>query len=121
MSEENISQEFRLKDIDETRNYLIEEINQNKLMSKKYKGFCTTLKDIEHFPILATIITERVSISTFATSVSTPIGITNSAIGLKICAITTGIKKYKLVIKKKQKKHDKIELLAKFKLNNIEV
>ena len=29
MSEENISQEFRLKNIDETRNYLIEEINQN--------------------------------------------------------------------------------------------
>ena len=25
MSEENISQEFRLKNIDETRNYLIEE------------------------------------------------------------------------------------------------
>ena len=29
MSEENISQEFRLKNTDETRNYLIEEINQN--------------------------------------------------------------------------------------------
>ena len=29
MAEENISQEFRLKNIDETRNYLIEEINQN--------------------------------------------------------------------------------------------
>ena len=29
MSEENLSQEFRLTNIDETRNYLIEEINQN--------------------------------------------------------------------------------------------
>ena len=29
MAEENRSQEFRLKNIDETRNYLIEEINQN--------------------------------------------------------------------------------------------
>ena len=28
MSEENISQEFRLKNIDETRNYIIEEINE---------------------------------------------------------------------------------------------
>ena len=37
MSEENISQEFRLKNIGETRNYLIEEINRNELMSKKYK------------------------------------------------------------------------------------
>ena len=37
MAEENISQEFRLKNIDETRNYLIEEINQNELTSKKHK------------------------------------------------------------------------------------
>ena len=29
MAEENVSQEFRLKNIDETRNYLIEEINRN--------------------------------------------------------------------------------------------
>ena len=37
MAEESTSQEFRLKNIDETRNYLIEEINQNELMSKKKK------------------------------------------------------------------------------------
>ena len=30
MVEENISPEFRLKDIDETKNYFIEEINKNK-------------------------------------------------------------------------------------------
>ena len=35
MAEENISQEFRLRNKDETRNYLIEEINRNQLMSKK--------------------------------------------------------------------------------------
>ena len=34
MAEENISQEFRLKNIDETRNYSIEEINRNEFMSK---------------------------------------------------------------------------------------
>ena len=37
MPEENINQEFRLKKTDEIRNYLIEEINQNELMGKKYK------------------------------------------------------------------------------------
>ena len=37
MTEENISQEFRLKNIDERRNYLIEEINKNEVMSKTYK------------------------------------------------------------------------------------
>ena len=37
----------------------------------------------------------------------------------RICAITAGIKKYKAIIKKK--KHDKIVLLAKSKLNGIKV
>ena len=37
MSEENISQEFTLKKIVETRKYLIEEINQNELLIKKHK------------------------------------------------------------------------------------
>ena len=42
-------------------------------------------------------------------------------IGIKICAVTVGIKKYKSIIKKKKKKHDKIVLLGKDKLNTIEV
>ena len=46
MAVENISQEFRLKNIDQTRNYLIKEINRNKLMSKKHKKICTTLNYI---------------------------------------------------------------------------
>ena len=36
MKEKNISEEFRLKNIDETRNYCLEEIRQNELMSKKH-------------------------------------------------------------------------------------
>ena len=46
ITEENINQEFRLEKIDEIRNYLIEEINQNKLMSKKHKTFCRVLNYI---------------------------------------------------------------------------
>ena len=49
------------------------------------------------------------------------VGITSSATGLKICAITAGIKKYKSIINKKKKKYDKVVLLAKSKLNRIEV
>ena len=37
MAKENISQEVKLKNIDETKNYIIEEINWNELMSKKRK------------------------------------------------------------------------------------
>ena len=43
---ENISQEFRLKNIDETRNYLAEEIEQNELMTNNHKKVCTTVNYI---------------------------------------------------------------------------
>ena len=45
-----------------------------------------------------------------------PTGITSSAMGLKICAIAKGVKKYKSMIKKKKKKQEKIVLSAKFEL-----
>ena len=91
MSEENISQKFRLKNIDETRNYLIEEINQNELISKKHKKVCRVLNYFE----LLLIVTGCVSISGFASLVDIPIGIMSSAIGLKLFPITAGITKYK--------------------------
>ena len=80
MAEENKGQEFRLKIIYETKNYLIEEINRKELMSKKQKKVCTSLNHIEHFLILASANSECVSISSFASLVGIPIGITSSAI-----------------------------------------
>ena len=80
-----MGQEFRLKNIDETRNYLIEERNRNELMSKEHKKVCTTLNYIEHFLILGSTIAGYFSISAFA------LGIISFAIGLKIFAITAGI------------------------------
>ena len=55
-------------------------------------------------------------ISAFASLLGIPIEVTSFAIGLKICAITTRIKKHKLIIKKNKKKHEKMVLLTKSKL-----
>ena len=68
-------------------------------MSKKHKKVCTTLNYIEDIIILASIITRCISISAFTSLISVPIGITSSAFGLKIGAMTTGSKKYKSIIK----------------------
>ena len=120
MAEENISQEFKLKNLNETMNYLIEEIKQNQLMGKNCEKVCTTLNSIELFLILASIITGCVSISAFASLIRILIGVTSFAFGLKISAITAGIKKYKSIIKNK-KKLDKIVLLAISKSTSIEI
>ena len=45
----------------------------------------------------------------------------SSAIGLKICAITAAFKKYNSIFKKIKMNHDKMVLLAKSKLNSIDV
>ena len=88
MPEENINQKLKLKKIDKIRNSLIQEINRNGLMSKKHKRVCRVLNYIDHSLIAISTITECVFVSAFASLVGIPIGITSSAIGLKICVIT---------------------------------
>ena len=119
MVEENISQEFRLKNIDQTKNYFLEEIKQNELMSKKHKKVFTTLN--YSFLIIDSTIAGSFSISSYASLIGIPMGILISSKGFQNCAITVEIKKYKSIIKKKKTKHDKIVSLAKSKLNSIEV
>ena len=75
----------------------------------------------KHLFILASTVTGCVSVSAFGSLVCVATGITSSAVEVNICVIIAGIKKYKSIIKKKKKKHDKIVLLGKDKLNNIEV
>ena len=82
----NTIQEFRLKKIDETRYNFLEEIEQNELMSKKHKKVFISLNYTELFLILASTITGCISISASASLIDIPIGMTSSAIGLKICS-----------------------------------
>ena len=119
MTEENMRQKVRKKNMDKRRNYLSEKINQNDLMSKKHKKVYTVLNCIEHQLFFIFTVSGYVSISAFALA-GIHIGIISSVIEIKICVITAGIKKYKSIIKTEKKKHDKIVLLAKSKLNRVE-
>ena len=73
----------------------------------------------DHSLIAISTITGCISVSAFATLSGIPLEITSSAIGLKFCVITAGIKKFKSINKKNKKEHDKRISLAKSKLNNI--
>ena len=90
-------------------------------MSKKHKKVCKVLNYIDLLLIVTSTITGCISISALASSVGIPIGVVSSSVWLKICVIAAGIKNYKSIITKKRKKHDKIILIAKYKLNSIEV
>ena len=90
-------------------------------MSEKYKKTCKNLIYIEDLLIFVSAVTGCVSISSFASLACVSFDIMSSAVGIKICAITAGIKNYKVIIKKNKKKHDKIVLFGKTKLDTIEV
>ena len=106
--------------MDETRNYLLDEIKHNDLMSETYKKSCKYLNYVENLLILSLTITGCVWMSIFASSVHINV-VTISSVGIIIFAIIEGIKKYKTMTKKKKKKHDKTKLLGKDELNTIEV
>ena len=80
---ENISKEYRFKNIEEINNHSIKEIYKNELMSNKDKKVCTTLNYSEHSLILTTAVTGSVSTYDFASLLAIPIAITSSVIGLK--------------------------------------
>ena len=108
------SLEFRLKKVDETRNYLLDETNHNDLISEKCKTTCKYSNYFEHLLILVSTVTDCVSISAFASSFPVPAGITSSAVGIKVGAITRGIRKYKSIVlleKAKSNAIDTIEVL----------
>ena len=69
--------------------------------------------------ILALTITGCVS--AFASLACVPVGITSSAVWIRSCVITTGIKKCKSIIKQKKEKHNRIVLLVKDELITFEV
>ena len=59
---------------------------------------CSVLNYFEHFLVFCLL-----SVTPFAALVGVPVVITSSTLGIKISAITIGIKKYKLITEKKRK------------------
>ena len=75
---EEASTEFQLGKINETRNYFLDEIKHNDLMSEKYKKTCKYLNYVEDLLILSSTISGSVSISAFGLLVGIPFGISKS-------------------------------------------
>ena len=72
-------------------------------MSEKYEKTCKCLNYVEDLLILASTVTGCVSVSAFASLFPVVVGIMSSTVGLKICAITAAIQKYKSIINKRRK------------------
>ena len=99
---------------------MINEINETKLCCKKLNKYVTIFNYIDKILIVLSATSGRVSIISFLSVIGAPAGIASASFTL-IFSLTTGIVK-KLLDKtrKKRKKHDKILMSAKSKLNSID-
>ena len=122
LTKENLSEQtkFRLSEIIGIENYFHEEINQSKSCSKKLSKYVAAFDYIDKVLIVLSATSGGVSIISFTSIVGAPVGIASASFTL-IFSLTTGIvKKLLNITRNKKKKHDKILMLAKSKLNSIE-
>ena len=115
----NLKTKFRLDEISKIENYFHEEINQRKSCSKKLSKYVAAFDYIDKILIVLSATTGGVSIISFTSIIGAPVGIASASFTL-IFSLTTGIvKKLLNITRNKKKKHDKILILAKSKLDSI--
>ena len=118
----NISndQQFRLNKINEIKDYFIAEIRERELMSKSLSKYIASFEYLDKSLIVLSVATGSISIASFATAIGVPVGIMSASCSLAF-SITTGfVKKFLKTIRNKKKKHYKIVVLTRSKLNSIE-
>ena len=111
---------FRQEKITEIQNYFHQEIIQRKLCGKKLNKYLAAFDYKDKILIVLSAASGGVCIISSASVVGAPIGIVVASFTL-IFSLTTGIiKKLVNITRNKKKKHNKILMLAKSKLNSIE-
>ena len=117
----NISneQQFRLNKINEIKDYFIAEIKERELMSKRLSKYIASFDYFDKSLIVLSVATGSISIASFATVIGAPVGMMSASCSLAF-SITTGIvKKLLKTTRNKKKKHNKIIMLARSKINSI--
>ena len=118
----NISneQQFRLNKINEIKDYFLAEIREREIISQKISKYIASLDYFDKSLNVLSIKSGSISSALFATVIGAPAGIIGAGCGLSF-SITSGfVKKFLKTIRNKIKKHNKIVMPARSKLNSIE-
>ena len=111
---------YRLDEINKIRYYFDNEIKERKDIIKKLNKYLVSFHYLDKIFIALSASFGTLSTASYASVVGTPAGIAGSSLML-IFTIGTGISKSLLKLtKKRKKKHNKIIVLAKNKLNMID-
>ena len=119
-SSERTANKYRLDEINKIRDYFNNEIKERKNIIKKLNKYLVSFDYLDKIFITLSASFGTLSIASYASVVGIPAGITGASLTL-VFTVGTGISKSLLkVMKKRKKKHNKIIVLAKSKLSDIE-
>ena len=111
---------YRLDEINKIRDYFNNEIKERKDIIKKLNKYLVSFDYLDKIFIALSASFGSLSIASYTSVVGIPAGITGASLTL-VFTIGTGVSKSLLKLtKKRKKKHNKIIVLAKNKLNTID-
>ena len=113
-------QQFRLNKINEIKDYFVAEIKERELMSKRLSKYIPSFDYFDKPLIVLSITTGSISIASTVTVIGAPVGMANASFSLAFSISTRIVKKLLKTTGSKKKKHNKIVMLAKSKLNSLE-
>ena len=89
-------------------------------MSKRLSKYIASFDYFDKSLIVLSVTTGSISIASFATVIGAPVGMVSASFSLAFSISTGIIKKLLKTTRNKKKKHNKIVMLARSKLNSIE-
>ena len=89
-------------------------------MSKRLSKYIASFDYFDKSLIVLSATSGSISIASFATVIGTPVGIASACLSLTFSMSTGIVKKLLNMTQNKKKKHNKIIMLARKKLNSIE-
>ena len=119
LTERSMANKYRLDEINKIRDYFNNEIKERKDITKKSDKYLVSFDYLDKIFITLSASFGTLSIASYASVVGIPAGITGLSLTL-VFTIGTGISKSLVKLTKKEKKHNKINVLAKNKLNMID-
>ena len=90
-------------------------------MSKRLSKYFVSFDYFDKSLIVLSVTTGSISIASFATVIGLPVGMVSASFSLAFSISTWVIKKLLKTTINKKKKHNKIVMLARSKLNSIEI
>ena len=118
---QNDQQQFRLNKINEIKDDFVAEIKEKESMSKSLSKYIASFDFVDKSLILLSVTAGSISIASFATVIGVPVRIVSASFSLSFSIFTGIVKKLLGTTRSKTKKHTKVVMLARSKLNSTEI